>query len=109
MEIIRSLGIFVLAGLCEIGGGYLVWMWLKEDKPFWYGILGGVILFIYGIIATWQHADFGRVYAAYGGIFVVMSILWAWGLDNFKPDRYDIIGAIMTLIGVFIIFFFPRN
>lgn len=64
-SIIKSLGIFVLAGLCEIGGGYLVWLWAKQHKPLWYGIVGGGILAFYGLVVTWQPAGFGRVYATY--------------------------------------------
>lgn len=109
MEIIRSLSIFVLAGLCEIGGGYLIWLWVKEDKPIWYGLVGALILVTYGIVATWQSANFGRVYATYGGIFIVMALLWAWKVDNFKPDRYDVIGATIALIGVCIIIYAPRS
>jgi small multidrug resistance family-3 protein len=97
-----------LAGICEIGGGYLVWLWLKEGKPLWFGILGGLILALYGIVATLQTASFGRVYATYGGIFIVLSLLWAWKVDNFKPDRYDIIGALVALAGVCLILYAPR-
>ncbi|HTB53019.1 MAG TPA: YnfA family protein [Ferruginibacter sp.] len=109
MAIIRSLLIFILAGLCEIGGGYLIWQWLKNDKPLWYGIMGGIILAAYGIVATWQTAGFGRVYATYGGIFIVLALLWAWKVDNFKPDKYDIIGAVIALIGACIIIYMPRK
>jgi small multidrug resistance family-3 protein len=109
MSIIRSLAIFILAGLCEIGGGYLVWLWLKADKPFWYGILGGFILVLYGVVATWQTASFGRVYATYGGIFIVLALVWAWKIDGFKPDKYDIIGAAIALIGACIIIYMPRK
>ena len=109
MTVIKSLLIFLLAGLCEIGGGYLIWLWLKEGKPFWFGVLGGFILALYGVVASWQNAGFGRTYATYGGIFIVMSLLWAWKVDNFKPDRYDIIGALIALIGVCIIFYAPRT
>ncbi len=109
MNIIRSLAIFILAGLFEIGGGYLVWLWLKEGKPIWFGMAGGVILALYGVVATWQTANFGRVYATYGGIFIVMALVWAWKVDDFKPDRYDIIGALIALIGACIIIYAPRN
>jgi small multidrug resistance family-3 protein len=109
MAIIKSLLIFILAGLCEIGGGYLIWQWLKEDKPFWYGIIGGIILVAYGIVATWQTANFGRVYATYGGIFIVLALVWAWKVDNFKPDKYDILGAAIALIGACIIIYMPRK
>ena len=109
MAIIKSLLIFILAGLCEIGGGYLIWQWLKEDKPYWYGIIGGIILVAYGIAATWQTANFGRVYATYGGIFIVLALLWGWKVDNFKPDKYDILGAAIALIGACIIIYMPRK
>nr|WP_295711278.1 YnfA family protein [Mucilaginibacter sp.] len=105
----KSIAIFVLAGLSEIGGGYLVWLWLKEDKPWWYGIIGGIILALYGVIATWQSAGFGRVYAAYGGIFILMALIWAWRVDDFKPDKYDIIGAVIAVAGACIIIFMPRG
>ena len=109
MEIIKSLSIFILAGLCEIGGGYLIWLWLKEGKPLWYGIIGAIILIAYGIVATWQTANFGRVYATYGGVFIVLALLWAWKIDGFKPDKWDIIGASIALIGACIIIYMPRN
>ena len=107
--VLKSILIFLLAGLCEIGGGYLVWLWLKADKPIWYGLLGGVILAFYGVVATWQPAGFGGIYATYGGFFIVLSLLWAWRVDGFTPDRYDIIGAIIALVGVCIIYYAPRS
>ncbi|MFS2185298.1 YnfA family protein [Mucilaginibacter sp. Mucisp84] len=74
-----------------------------------FGTAGGVILALYGIVATWQTANFGRVYAAYMGIFIVMALLWAWKADGFKPDRYDIIGALIALVGACIIVYAPRG
>lgn len=109
MAIIKSLLIFILAGLCEIGGGYLIWQSIKNDKPLWYAILGGAILVFYGIVATWQTANFGRVYATYGGIFIAMSLVWAWAVDGFKPDKYDMVGAAVALLGVCIILYAPRS
>ena len=109
MAIIKSLIVFFVAGLCEIGGGYLVWLWLKDNKPWWYGVLGGIILALYGVVATLQTASFGRVYAAYGGIFIIMALIWAWKVDNFNPDKYDIIGALVALAGAFIIIYMPRK
>jgi small multidrug resistance family-3 protein len=109
MEIIKSLFLFLLAGVCEIGGGYLIWLYIKNDKPFWYAILGGIILALYGIVAAMQTENFGRVYAAYGGIFIALSVLWAWKVDNTTPDKFDIIGALVALIGVYIIFYAPRT
>jgi len=108
VAVFKSVLIFILAGFCEIGGGYLVWLWLKEDKPVWYGMLGGGILVLYGIVATLQAESFARVYATYGGFFIVMSILWAMKFDHFSPDKYDVIGALVALIGVCIIYYAPR-
>jgi small multidrug resistance family-3 protein len=109
IAIAKSISIFLLAGICEIGGGYLIWLWLKEGKPVWYGILGGLILALYGVVATLQTANFARVYATYGGVFIVLSLIWAYRVDNFIPDKYDIIGALVALIGVCIIFYAPRQ
>lgn len=110
MVMARATVLFVLAGLAEIGGGYLVWLWLRESKPYWYGIIGGVILFLYGIIPTMQSfPHFGRVYAAYGGVFIVLSLLWGWGIDRKMPDLYDGIGAAICLVGVYVILWSPRN
>lgn len=108
-EIFTSIGFFILAGLLEIGGGYLMWLWLREKWAFWIGALGAFILIGYGIVPTFQPAHFGRVYAAYGGVFVVMSILWGWGIDGTKPDTWDILGAAFCVIGVGIIMYAPRT
>lgn len=108
MDMMRSLFYFLLAGLCEIGGGYLIWLWLRSGKSVWIGVLGGVLLFLYGVIPTLQPASFGRVYAAYGGVFVVLSLLWGWRVDQVTPDRYDVIGAGIALSGVLVIMYWPR-
>jgi small multidrug resistance family-3 protein len=107
--IIKSIGYFLLARFCEIGGGYLVWLWLREGKPITYGLIGGVVLMLYGVVPTLQPAHFGRVYAAYGGVFIVLSILWGWKIDGIVPDRFDIIGGLISLIGVSVIMYWPRG
>ena len=104
----RSVALFFLAGLCEIGGGYLVWQWWRNSRHWGIGLLGGLILFLYGVIPTYQPAHFGRVYAAYGGIFVVLSILWGWAIDRIAPDRYDLVGGLVCLLGIVIIMYWPR-
>jgi len=109
MKSVTSILIFIFAGLCEIGGGYLVWLWLRENKPWWFGAIGSIVIILYGVVATLQPANFGRVYAAYGGIFIIMAILWGWKIDGFIPDKYDIIGGIVSLAGMAIIMFAPRN
>ena len=105
---IKSILYFILAGLFEIGGGYLVWLWLREGKPISYAVAGGIILFLYGVIPTLQTSSFGRVYAAYGGVFIVLSIIWGWKIDKVTPDRFDLIGGLVALIGVCIIMYWPR-
>jgi small multidrug resistance family-3 protein len=111
METVKSIGLFALAGLCEIGGGYLVWQWLREGKSIWVGLIGAVVLVLYGIIPTLQPAvfTFGRVYAAYGGVFIVLSLLWGWQIDHKQPDTFDLIGGLICLIGVAIIMYAPRQ
>lgn len=108
MNFIKVMLIFVLAGLFEIGGGYLIWLWVKEEKPIWYSLFGGILLICYGFVATFQPNNFARTYAVYGGIFIIMSLIWAYKFDNFKPDKYDIIGAIVVFVGISIILFTKR-
>jgi small multidrug resistance family-3 protein len=106
--ILLTFGLFAVAALLEIGGGYLVWLWLRERKKITCGLIGGIILFLYGIIPTLQPSNFGRVYAAYGGIFVVMAIIWGLIIDKKRPDRFEIVGGIVVLAGASIIFYAPR-
>ena len=108
MLIMKSLLYFVLAGLCEIGGGYLMWLWLRGGRSFWFGLLAAPVLVLYGVIPPLQPAHFGRVYAAYGGIFVVMALLWSWQVDKVVPDRYDLLGGAIVVAGVFVIMYWPR-
>jgi small multidrug resistance family-3 protein len=103
-----TLALFFAAAIAEIGGGYLVWLWLRGKKTITLGALGGIILFVYGIIPTLQPAEFGRVYAAYGGIFIASTIIWGRIVDKKKPDRYEVIGAIVAVIGTLVIFYAPR-
>ena len=109
MSLPMSVSLFVLAGLCEIGGGYLVWQYLREGKPIGYGIMGAINLILYGVIPTFQLTHFGRVYAAYGGMFIVLSLLWGWGFDSNRPDRYDTIGAVLCIVGMAVIMYVPRT
>jgi small multidrug resistance family-3 protein len=108
-EILYSLFFFFIAGLCEIGGGYLIWLWLREEHSWVFGTLGGLILFVYGVIPTFQPSNFGRVYAAYGGIFIVMALFWGFFFEKVIPDTFDIVGSIIAVIGVIIIFYYPRK
>lgn len=104
----KSLLYFLLAGLCEIGGGYLVWLWLREGKSLWLAFIGAFLLVLYGVIPTLQPAHFGRVYAAYGGVFIALSLGWGWRVDKIAPDKFDLIGTSIALAGVCVIMYWPR-
>ncbi len=106
--LVKSAALFVLAGLCEISGGYLVWQWWRNGGPWAVGALGAAILVLYGVVPTYQPAHFGRVYAAYGGVFIVLSTAWGWAVDRIAPDRYDLAGGLVCLLGVAIIMYWPR-
>ena len=102
----RSIGLFIAAAIAEIGGAYLVWIGLRQHKPWWVVLLGGLTLAAYGVIAAQQPShQFGRVLAAYGGVFIIGSLLWGVAFDGFHPDRYDIAGATICLIGVGVIMY----
>jgi small multidrug resistance family-3 protein len=102
----KSIALFVAAAIAEIGGAYLVWQGVREDRGAWLAVLGGVALVGYGLIATLQpDHNFGRVLAAYGGVFVAGSLLWGVVFDGFRPDRWDITGAAICLVGVAVIMY----
>jgi small multidrug resistance family-3 protein len=109
MTVVRSVALFLLAAVAEIGGAWLVWQGVREHKGLlWIGA-GVIALGLYGFAATFQ-ADphFGRVLAAYGGVFVAGSLAWGMAVDGFRPDRWDLIGAGLCLAGVVVIMYAPR-
>ncbi|MBE1532681.1 YnfA family protein [Actinomadura algeriensis] len=110
MLIARSIALFVLAALLEIGGAWLVWQGVREHRGrAWIGA-GVIALGAYGFVATLQpDAHFGRVLAAYGGIFVAGSIVWGVVADGYRPDRFDVIGALVCLAGMAVIMYAPRG
>lgn len=108
-QVYWSLIMFFLAGLFEVGGCYLVWQTVKGNRPLWLGMSGGLMLVAYGLIATLHPAGFGKTYAAYGGFFVIISLLWTWLVDKVRPDLFDTVGAAVALLGTVIIFFAPRK
>lgn len=109
MTVLKSILLFGVAAVFEIGGAWLVWQGVREHRG-WIWMGGGVIaLGVYGFVATLQpDANFGRILAAYGGVFVAGSLAWAMVADGFRPDRWDVIGAIVCLIGVAVIMYGPR-
>ncbi|WP_433687240.1 YnfA family protein [Micromonospora carbonacea] len=110
MTVARSILLFLLAALAEIGGAWLVWQGWREHRGLLW-IAGGVVaLGLYGFVATFQpDANFGRILAAYGGVFVAGSLAWGMVVDRFRPDSYDVVGAAICLVGVAVIMYAPRN
>ncbi|GAA1410030.1 MULTISPECIES: YnfA family protein [Oerskovia] len=109
MTVLRSILLFGAAALFEIGGAWLVWQGVREHKG-WVWIGAGVVaLGLYGFFATLQpDASFGRILAAYGGVFVAGSLVWGMAVDGFRPDRWDVLGALLCLVGVAVIMYAPR-
>lgn len=109
MIVLKSVFLFILAALFEIGGGYLVWISFREEKSMWYTLPGAVLLMLSGVVPIFQPGNFERIYAAYGGIFVIMSLLWGLKIDHVIPDKFDLIGSFIVLVGMAIIMYYPRN
>jgi small multidrug resistance family-3 protein len=109
MTILRTIALFVVAAIAEIGGAWLIWQGVREDRGLvWIGA-GIAALGAYGFVATLQDdSNFGRILAAYGGIFVAGSLAWGIVADGFRPDRWDYLGAAICLVGVAVIMFAPR-
>lgn len=109
MTLTRSLALFVVAAIAEIGGAWLVWQAVREHRGVLFAVAGVVALGAYGFVATGQpDNDFGRVLAAYGGVFVAGSLAWGVVVDGYRPDRFDVAGAIVCLVGVAVIMYAPR-
>lgn len=107
--VMRSVALFVLAAIAEIGGAWLVWQGVREHRGLLWAGAGVIALGLYGFVATLQpDAQFGRILAAYGGVFVAGSLAWGMTFDGFRPDRADVLGALICLIGVGVIMYSPR-
>ncbi|HUF15233.1 MAG TPA: YnfA family protein [Acidimicrobiia bacterium] len=110
MTVVKSIVLFVLAAIAEIGGAWLVWQGVRERRGIAFIGAGVIALGFYGFFATFQPSPhFGRILAAYGGVFVAGSLAWGITFDGFRPDRYDVIGAAICLIGVAVIMYSPRS
>ena len=106
----RSGALFVAAAAFEILGGWLVWQFVREKRSIWFLFLGFVVLMIYGVIPCYQPLDdFGRTYAAYGGIFIVGSYAFARIVDGFRLDVGDFVGGAISLVGVAVAVAWPRD
>ena len=109
MTVVRSIALFVAAAIAEIGGAYLVWQGIRGRRGILFVVGGVLALGVYGLVATLQpFQHFGRILAAYGGVFVAGSLAWGVIFDGFRPDRFDLIGAGLCLVGVAVIMYAPR-
>ncbi len=97
----KTAAIFIVAVLGELGGVYAVWRWRRLEASLWLVPIGLAALFAYAIVQTYQpETSFGRIYAAYAGFFLIGAMLWGWALDGLRPDRFDVIGAILVIAGI---------
>jgi drug/metabolite transporter superfamily protein YnfA len=118
-NIILTIVLMGVTGVFEIMGGWMVWMAVRGNgnnengrnkKPWWFAVLGGLSLIVYGFLPTLQPTNsFGRMYAVYGGFFIVLSFLFGWALDGDRPDMGDVVGGSISLVGVLLVLFWPRS
>ena len=108
MELLRLSFLFALTALAEIVGCYLPWLVLKQGRPLWLLLPAAVSLALFAWLLTLHPAAAGRVYAAYGGVYIAVAIGWLWLVDGIRPDRWDVIGSGVALAGMAIIYFGPR-
>lgn len=105
-----SIAIYIAAGLAEIAGCFAFWAWLKLDRSAWWLVPGALSLALFAYLLTWiDSAAAGRAYAAYGGIYIALSILWLWIVEGARPDRWDLTGAAICIAGASVILFAPRG
>lgn len=109
MEVVKTLGLFVLTAIAEIVGCYLPYLWLRQGKPIWLLGPAAVSLAAFAYLLTLHPTGAGRTYAAYGGVYVAMALLWMWAVEAQRPDRWDVIGGAVALAGMAIIVFGPRG
>lgn len=101
---------FSIAALAEIAGCFAFWAWLRMDRPMWWLVPGMLSLSVFALALTFAPSDAaGRAYAAYGGVYVVASLLWLWAVEGVRPDRWDVTGGILCLAGMAVILFAPRG
>jgi len=109
LALIKTIGLFGLAAVCEISGAYLVWQWQRTGKPAVFALAGVIALFLYSLIQTAQTFSFGRAFAAYGAVFILTAMVWGWWIDGAAPDRWDWVGICVCLLGAAIILWMPRS
>lgn len=108
MEMLKTLGLFVATALAEIVGCYLPYLWLKQGKPIWLLVPAAASLALFAWLLTLHPTAAGRVYAAYGGVYIAVALLWLWGVDRVTPTTTDWLGMALCLLGMAVIMFGPR-
>ncbi|SBT17030.1 hypothetical protein MGA5115_01118 [Marinomonas gallaica] len=109
MPELKTLGLFLLTALAEIVGCYLPYLWLREGKPIWLLLPAALSLMLFAWLLTLHPTASGRVYAAYGGVYIFVAVLWLWTVDGIRPSVWDLMGSAVALLGMAIIMFAPRN
>ena len=108
MQAMNTIGLFVLTAVAEIAGCYLPYLWMRQGKSVWLLVPGALSLALFAWLLSLHPTAAGRTYAAYGGVYVTVAIFWLWWIDGVRPDRWDLIGVAVTLIGMSIIAFGPH-
>lgn len=108
MEVLKTLCLFIVTALAEIVGCYLPYLWLKQDRSAWLLVPAGIALALFAWLLSLHPAAAGRVYAAYGGVYIGVAILWLWSVDGIRPTTTDWVGVAVSLAGMAIIMFGPR-
>jgi len=109
IEVGKSIAMFIVAALAEIGGAYLIWQWVRGGQPIFFALAGAALLSAYALLQTAQPFSFGRAFAGYGGFFIALAMLWGWWIDGRVPDSWDWVGLAICLIGVSVILWMPRR
>ena len=106
---IKTLALFTITALAEIVGCYLPYLWLREGKSIWLLVPAGISLAVFAWLLTLHPTAAGRVYAAYGGVYITVALLWLWSVDGIRPSAWDLLGSVLALTGMAIIMFAPRS
>ncbi|WP_074927001.1 YnfA family protein [Nitrosomonas eutropha] len=104
----KTIALYLVTALAEIIGCYLPWLWFKQNGSLWLLLPAAISLAAFAWLLTLHDAASGRVYAAYGGVYIYVAILWLWTVDGIRPSSWDVTGVIVALIGMSIIAFQPH-
>ena len=109
MPELKTLGLFLITALAEILGCYLPYLWLREGKSIWLLLPAALSLMVFAWLLTLHPTASGRVYAAYGGVYIFSAVMWLWLVDGIRPSTWDVVGSLVAVLGMAIIMFAPRS